>query len=291
MNPAPSSYDRAAATIELVFEADPEGREILVATLDTRGFEAFLEEDDSLRAYIPAPAWTDPARRELEAWLDARELPRPSSERVIPRQDWNAPWEASFQPVLAGPFVVRASWHARLASPESPYELIVDPKMSFGTGHHESTRLLLSLMPRLIAPGAHVLDAGTGTGILAIAAAKLGAGRVVAYDNDPWIEENARENLAANGVADRVALRIGDVASIDEADFDVVLANINKHVLLGDLVPFARLLRPRGFLALAGLLTADRDEMMAAAARAGYRIRGEASENAWWAVYFERGGP
>jgi ribosomal protein L11 methyltransferase len=178
-----------------------------------------------------------------------------------------------------------------LASPESPYELIVDPKMSFGTGHHESTRLLLSLMPRLIAPGAHVLDAGTGTGILAIAAAKLGAGRVVAYDNDPWIEENARENLAANGVADRVALRIGDVASIDEADFDVVLANINKHVLLGDLVPFARLLRPRGFLALAGLLTADRDEMMAAAARAGYRIRVEASENAWWAVYFERGGP
>ncbi len=289
MSTAPHSEPSSGDTVELTFVAAPHEQEVLIAELDARGFVAFLQEDDRLNAYVPAPAWDEARRSALFAGLDDGRLPRPREERRIPLQDWNAPWEASIEPVAAGPFVVRASWHPPMASEAHPIELVIDPKMSFGTGHHESTRLMLGLAPGIIAPGMQVMDAGTGTGILAIAAQKLGAARVVAFDNDPWILDNARENVAANAAGGAVEVRIGELDAIPEAGFDAILANIHKSVLIDYLPHLASRLRPRGALALAGLLVVDREEMLAEAERHGFSLRHEARENAWWAVHLTLG--
>ncbi len=274
-----------ADTVELIFHASPDQQEVLIAELDARGFVAFLQEDDHLSAYVPALDWDEAARSALLADLDGAGLPHPLEEGRIPLQDWNAPWEASIEPVAAGPFVVRASWHPPMASEAHPIELVIDPKMSFGTGHHESTRLMLGMAPGIVSPGMQVMDAGTGTGILAIAAQKLGATRVVAFDNDPWILDNARENVDANAAGGQVEVRIGALDDIVETGFDAILANIHKSVLIEYLPHLARKLRPGGALALAGLLVTDREEMLAEASRHGFSLRHEARENAWWAVH------
>ncbi|MDZ4699516.1 MAG: 50S ribosomal protein L11 methyltransferase [Rhodothermales bacterium] len=285
MTTAPHVDTSSGDTVELTFIAAPDEQEVLIAELDARGFVAFLQEDDRFNAYVPALAWDEARRAALFAGLDDAGLPRPGEERRIPMQDWNAPWEASIEPVAAGPFVVRASWHPPMASEAHPIELVIDPKMSFGTGHHESTRLMLGLAPGIVAPGMQVLDAGTGTGILAIAAQKLGAARVVAFDNDPWILDNARENVAANAAGGEVEVRIGELDVISDAWFDAILANIHKSVLIEYLPHLARKLRPGGALALAGLLVVDREEMLAEAERNGFSLVHEARENAWWAVH------
>ncbi|MEZ4699620.1 MAG: 50S ribosomal protein L11 methyltransferase [Rhodothermales bacterium] len=278
-------------TVELSFTAPAETQERLIAELDARGFVAFLQDDgDGLKAYVPATAWGDDPREHLTAWLRDAGIAQPHEERSIPQQDWNTPWEASIEPVAAGPFIVRASWHPPMASERHPIELVIDPKMSFGTGHHESTRLVLGMAPSFIRPGMRVLDAGTGTGILGIAALKLGAAEVIAFDNDPWIEENAKENVQNNGGADAIAVRIGGLEVIPETGFDVVLANINKNVLIAYMPELAARLKPGGTLALAGLLLTDRDEMLDHAARNGLTVAGEARENTWWAVHLARGG-
>ena len=271
------------ASLELALPVPPDLRGWAVADLAAWGFDGFVEDDDALRAYIAAPAFDGALRARLDGWLRACGLPADYATTEIPPTNWNAAFEASVPPIAVPPFLVRPSW--RTAGPEHAglTDLVVDPKMSFGTGQHESTRLVLGLLPDLVRPGDRVLDAGTGTGILAIAALKLGAASALAFDVDEWAESNARENFDRNGVGDRAEVRIGAVEVVPETGFDLVVANIHREVLL-DLLPALRArLRPGGTLALAGLLRADADAMREATTAAGFAPLEEATEGAWWA--------
>ena len=271
------------ASLELALAVPPDLREWAVAELADWGFDGFVEDDAALRAYVAAPAFDAALRARLDGWLRARDLPVAYGVREIPPTNWNAEFEASVPPIAVPPFLVRPSWREPGPEHAGLTDLVVDPKMSFGTGQHESTRIVLGMLPDLVRPGDRVLDAGTGTGILAIAALKLGAASALTFDVDEWAEDNARENFDRNGVGDRAEVRIGSVDAVSETGFDLVLANIHREVLLALLPELRGRLRPGGTLALAGLLRTDADTMREATAAAGFAPLEEATEGAWWA--------
>lgn len=274
--------------IELTIPLPDALHELLIAELTDLDFEGFLEEDEVLKAFVPASGWTDVKRQWLEGWLVQQELDPDFEERVVEDRNWNAAFEATITPVVAGPFVVRPTWAAPDPEHAGRMEILIDPKMSFGTGHHESTRLVLGMLPHFVKPYARVLDAGTGTGVLAIAALKLGAASALTFDIDPWAEENAGENFALNGVQDRAEVRIGAMEVVSETDFDLVIANIHREVLLYLLPDLASRLKPAGTLLLAGLLRADADAIREGARQVGLASVREETEGAWWAVALER---
>lgn len=273
-------------TVELTLHVPEAAHDLLVAALADLDCDAFMQEGDTLKAYLPAERWDADKRVRVERRLAEAGGTAPLRVQVIPPRDWNAQWEQSIQPLAVGAFLVRPTWAACPPEHAGRLQLIIDPKMSFGTGYHESTRLMLRFLPGLVAGGERVLDAGTGTGILAIAAARLGAARVLAFDPDPWTIENAPENIALNGVDDVVTFRPGTLADVPETGFDLVLANINRNVLLTLLPALAGKTRPGGHVVLAGLLQTDRAQMLDAGAAAGLRPVDEATENEWWAVVF-----
>jgi len=272
---------------ELALDAPEALHDVLVAELDALGATGFVQEADRLLAYLPAEAWTDALRRRIDEALAAAGVAasviEAASVRAVADENWNAAFEATIQPVAAPPFVVKPSWHGLGSEHAGLTVLHIDPKMSFGTGLHESTRLVLGLLPDVVRAGDRVLDAGTGTGVLAIAALKLGAAAALAFDIDVWAEENAGENFARNAVEERAEVRIGDLGVVPETGFDVVLANIHREVLLGMLADLASKTRLGGRLVLAGLLRADAETMRAATAAAGFATLREATENDWWA--------
>lgn len=258
--------------------------DVLVADLGELGFEAFEEVPEGLRAFIPESQATDLVRSaftKLAGRLDV-EVSGPTR---IEAANWNLAWESTITPVYVGPFVIHPPWHD---APGGSIAICVEPKMSFGTGHHESTRLILSILTELVHPGDRVLDAGTGTGILAIASAFLEARHTVAFDTDPWSIQNARENVAANALLERIDLFEGDLDAVPDGRFDVILANINRNVLLDLLASFAARMVPGGRLALAGILVSDREEMNAALGRAGFRPLFERIEGDWITIASER---
>jgi ribosomal protein L11 methyltransferase len=290
-------------TVEVRLSVPEDRQDVCIARLEALGFDGFWTEADALRAYVPAPRWTDGQREEVAQVLHALDLPASVETRTLPDQDWNAAWEETIEPVRAGRFVVAPTWAAlddadgpRRASDdasdearagEAPIVIRIDPKMSFGTGYHESTRLALRLLPACRPDGASVLDAGTGTGILAIAAARLGADRVLAFDTDRWAEANARENVAANDAAAAITVRRGTLDVVPESGFEVICANINRATLL-DLMPrFADKLAPAGHLLLSGLLQSDRDALLEAGSAHGLTPVEEATENEWWATVLQ----
>lgn len=261
--------------------------EVLVAALAERGFEAFAREADVLVAYGPAGVWDDDARAAVTGWLAAHGYPTQVEATEIAPENWNARWEASIAPVVAGPFVVAPTW-AEPDDADGRIVLRVDPKMSFGTGHHPSTRLALGLLAPRVSDGDRVLDVGTGTGVLAFGALKLGAASALGCDIDPWSVPNAAECAALNGVEDRFEVRLGDLEVVPEGGFDLVLANIIRSVLVPMLPELAARTRPGGTVVLAGLLTIERDRVLAAATDAGLSFVEEAEEGEWWACALER---
>lgn len=277
-------------TVELTIHLSDDLHEYLIAELSDLDFDAFLQEDGVLRAYIPAARWNDTAREELERWLAVHQVPRSVEERIYEPENWNRRWEETIRPIVVGPFLVKPTWASAPAGGEELILLEIDPKMSFGTGYHESTRLALRLLPGLVRGGERILDAGTGTGILAIAAVKLGASGGVTFDNDEWAIQNAVENFYLNGVADRLAFVPGTMEDIREGDFDLILANIQLNVLVEMMPAFAAKLTPGGRLVLAGLLDRDRERMLAALSEHGLTCVEEARENDWWSAVAVKAG-
>lgn len=276
-------------TIELTIHVADALQEFLIAELEEMDFASFWQEDDVLRAYLPAPRWTDVKRERIERWLHARGLDAPLEERVVEPQNWNRQWEETIRPLAVGPFLVRPTWQETPNEHADKILLEIDPKMSFGTGYHESTRLALRFLPGVVTGGEQVLDAGTGTGILAIAALKLGAASALAFDVDEWAQQNAVENFLLNGVAEHVTFREGSIEVVKESGFDLILANINRNVLIDFLPHFAEKTQPGGHLVLAGLLHTDRATMRDAATREGFTLEDEAEENEWWACVLRKG--
>jgi ribosomal protein L11 methyltransferase len=229
--------------------ADISVQEILIARLEELGYDGFLQESSHLDAYIPEAQFD---ARVLEELLSRWQLSY--TRQALPDKNWNEEWEKNFQPVVVGKFcAIRASFHAPI--PGVRHELVITPKMSFGTGHHATTHMMIQAMENLDLHGCTVLDFGTGTGVLAILAEKLGAGRVIAIDHDPWSIDNARENMVENQVS-RVSVERMDTIPA-EPRFDVILANINKHVILQELATMKQQLKEGGVILLSGLLVED----------------------------------
>ncbi len=231
--------------------ADAALQEILVALLSTLGYEGFEQEDAALQAFVPEEQFDSEALDQLLQQVPG--LP-PYSTTRLEEKNWNEEWEKNFHPVMVGDFcAIRAYFHDPI--PGVTHELVITPKMSFGTGHHATTYMMLAAMKDLDFRGRCVLDFGTGTGVLAILAERLGAGQVLAIDNDDWSIDNATENVATNHCT-RIIVR--NAESIPAAgSFDIILANINKHVILSQLAVMGQQLAPGGVILLSGLLIND----------------------------------
>ena len=280
----PDTY--SMETIELTIRIEEVLQERLVAELDGLGFSGYVQDTDTLKAYGTPGCWTSAHRTSITNWFKAEGIDPQFALQHIAPQNWNAQWEASIQPVVAGPFLIKPTWAETPAAHTALEQILIDPKMSFGTGQHESTRLILTLLPKWIKAGDRVLDAGTGTGVLGIAALRLGATSVIGFDVDPWAQENANENIQLNGASGQMTVRTGTIETIPETGFDLILANINRNILLDLLPDFARRLTPGGRLMLAGLLHTDADLMLEAARTHGFHMQDQAGEGEWWSVVF-----
>ena len=254
----------------------------LVADLADLGFDAFEETDNSLTAYTPAPRWDGPTQDAVTRALDRLGL-GPATVEIVPDRDWNAEWEASLRPIMVGPFVIAPSWAEVDVGGRTL--LRIDPKMAFGTGYHETTRICLRLLARADVRG-RVLDVGTGTGVLALAALSLGADGALGVDIDPWSVTNGAENAALNGLADRFEGREGSLDAVPERDFDVVICNTIRSILLPLLPGLTVRAAPGAPLVVSGLLRSERDAALSAFADLGYHLADEASENEWWGARF-----
>lgn len=254
--------------------------EFLVAELSSLGFYAFEHGDGTVSGYTRPAEWQEAERRHILKWLEDRVSRVEVLEDYIDDQNWNATWEQSITPVAAGQFVVIPSWKTVPAEYGDRVPIVVDPKMSFGTGHHETTRLMLGLISQLDFDGRKVLDAGTGTGVLAIAASIMGASNVVGFDNDVWSYENAVENLARNSIQN-VSILPGSIEVVDDGPFDIILANIVRGVIESFLPDFRRLISDDGDLVLSGLLRDDLGETIDVAAANGFAIIERLDEGEW----------
>jgi ribosomal protein L11 methyltransferase len=257
--------------------------EIVMAQLAELGFESFTETESGIQGYVRNDLYDELAVKEyLQKVCTGHGLIY--AFQTIEAQNWNALWESAYEPVvIAGKCRVRAPFHAPLD--EMPYEIVIEPRMSFGTAHHETTSLMLELLMMEDVQGKRVLDMGCGTGVLAILAHKMKAAQVIAIDNDDWAYSNAVDNMEKN---DAVAVTViqGEAGDIPEPEFDLIIANINRNVLLQDIPVYARFLREEGVLLMSGFYEQDLDQIIAASANAGLQYVSHKSDNNWVGAKF-----
>lgn len=234
--------------------ANAEQAEILTAWLADYPFDSFTTERTALKAYIPQQLLAD-CKEEVDALL-ADEGITGARYVSIEAQNWNALWESNFEPVdVDGRIYIRAPFHAQAAG--DALDIVIMPKMSFGTGHHATTHLMSATIADLDLQGLQGLDMGSGTGVLAIIAALRGAAHIDAVDIDEWADENCRENITTNGVADRITPILGDASAIEGRHYDFILANINRNILLADMPRYEATLATGGTLLMSGILEQD----------------------------------
>jgi ribosomal protein L11 methyltransferase len=283
-----SNRKNEQGTFEIsIIDLSASQHDFLVAELAELGFVAFQSDPDCLRAYCPATEYTGFERRALQDWVSTYSPDATIRETLLPPRNWNAEWEKTIKPVRAGGFVILPGRY-RDITPDDHITLWIDPKMSFGTGHHETTRLVLSALPEVCSKGDRVLDVGTGTGVLAIAAAKLGAAAVDACDTDSWSAVNAVENIRLNDVATTVRFFPGSLDDVPPACYDVVLANIQYNVLHALLPDIGRVALPSARIVLSGLLRADEAAIRARADALGFVEGHTFSEGDWIAILLHK---
>jgi len=257
-----------------------ERRDMAIGVLAGLGIEGFEETEDELIASGKANAVQ---QTEVEDYLNSEGLSFKLS--LVENQNWNAIWESSFEPVVVGDFaVVRAGFHDPV--PGVLHDIVITPKMSFGTGHHATTYLMMQLMRELNFNGKSVFDFGTGTGILAILAEKLGAQTVLAIDIDDWCVDNALENAEQNNCR-HITVRQQNQPPQGPV-FDVVLANINRHILLENMAAMQGITQPGGLLLLSGLLVADEASIVEAAENEGLSCFKVQKRAGWLALLLKK---
>ncbi|MFA6456885.1 MAG: 50S ribosomal protein L11 methyltransferase [Bacteroidota bacterium] len=275
--------------IHLAVPPDEQVRELLPATLADYPFEGFVEDDRGLHCFIKKEAWHESIETVIREIADLYHLSfvEHLSTTEIQHKNWNEEWEKSIQPIdVSDKFIITPSWHA--VNVPGKTVIIIDPKMTFGTGYHETTRLMLRLMEKHISPKTTVLDVGTGTGILAIGAAKLGAQKIIGVDIDEWSLENGIENAKRNNVHQQIDIRIGSLETVSEHDFDVILANIIRNTILELLDAMCSKLAPAGVLLLSGLLLTDRPVIEQALLDRNFSVIAVLQENEWIGMAAQR---
>ncbi len=273
--------------IELKIRVEPsnqESNEIIIAQLAELGFESFTENDNGLSAFIKAPDYSTE--------IKLKDLFIPEGTHIsyqidrIKGQNWNALWEANFEPIIVNNrCLVRASFHRSM--PELDYDIIIDPKMAFGTGHHQTTHLMIEAILDEDLTNKTVLDMGCGTGVLAILAEMKGAKAITAIDIDDWAYQNTLENTQVNR-CERIETFCGDVKIIEGKAYDTILANINLNILLSDIPYYVKTLLPNGKLLLSGILKSDIDAIIKKASENGLTHLTTATRDEWVRISFQK---
>ncbi|MDR1746408.1 MAG: 50S ribosomal protein L11 methyltransferase [Tannerella sp.] len=262
--------------------------DLLAAELGKIGFESFAQDAEGTKAYIPVPNFREEELDKCLTDFPIAGIHFQYSRTLIVAKDWNEVWETNyFRPVRIGrECVIRAPFHPH--EPDVRYEIIIHPKMAFGTGNHETTSLMIGDILNCDLTGRDVLDMGCGTGVLAILAAKKGAERIVAVDIDEWAYRNAIENCRLNN-ANRIEVLQGGAEQIRHlTPFDYIFANINRNILLNNIASYVQALRPGGFLLLSGFYESDLSAVVAECERHGLEKYSLLSENQWIELKLKR---
>ena len=263
-----------------------EEREIVIAKMTRIGFDGFVEGDHFFQAYIKDNRYSGEAVNILIDELSAIGIRFSYHYHQMEDQNWNESWESKFKPVLIEDQVlIRAPFHDD--NQDLPCTLIIEPKMSFGTGHHYTTRMMVREMLHQPMNGKRVLDMGCGTGVLSILASKRGASMVVGVDNDQWAYENALENLERNETS-AVEIRLGEVDVMGQEMFDLILANITRNVLVKDMSAYEQHLSREGTLIVSGFLAEDVQHVLNAGYRCGMNHLNTVEDNNWICLTFKK---
>ncbi len=261
-------------------------REILMARMSVIGYEGFVESEDLIQAYIPKESFSSGVFTQLIDELSEFGIKVQYRFHETVEQNWNEEWEKKFDPVIIKEKVlVRAPFHD--SGSDLPCTLIIEPKMSFGTGHHITTRLMIEAMMNMDLEGKRLLDMGCGTGVLGIYACFRGAKQVLAVDNDQWAYENSLENVERNS-ASAMEVRFGDVTSLGTAVFDVIMANITRNILVRDLPDYCHHLVKDGTLAVSGFLAEDVQFVLNAAYQCGLDHKQTQEDSNWISLSFKK---
>ncbi|MFI3323086.1 MAG: 50S ribosomal protein L11 methyltransferase [Rikenellaceae bacterium] len=273
--------------IDFKESGNADSAEIAMALLSDMGFDSFDDNSNELLCYIE--------QSQLE--LNSDEIAEYVSElqgagasvtiKAIETVNWNKEWESNFQPIdIDNICRIRAPFHD--SNPEAKHEIVIMPKMSFGTGHHATTYLMTKNIYSLDITGKKGLDMGSGTGVLAIAALQAGASQMDCIDIDDWAVENCKENLEANGCSSLSRAILGDASSIEGNHYDFILANINRNILLADMPRYDATLQSGGLLQMSGFLEIDLEDIEKKAESLGYkRVKYEVKDN-WCCALFQK---
>lgn len=269
-------------TVYDFFTRDENERDWLIAILSDFQFEGFEETSDSLKAYIYTEKMNQDMMADILLQNDFSHIAFTSSD--IQEKNWNEEWEKNFDPVLIVERVaIRAPFHAPITA---EYEIVIEPKMSFGTGHHATTASVVQLMLNEDFRGHKVLDFGSGTGVLAILAEQLKAAKIVAIDNEVWAFHNCVENIERNGCVHIQTIQ-GDDSYVFNEKFDIILANINRNVILKNISYWKNLMNPNGLLIVSGILQNDETDIVLQAEKNDLVVKDILRTNGWLAISFK----
>ncbi len=271
--------------IEYIFIVEPlqPGTEILIAELGYAGFESFVETEDGVKAYIQKEDWNESILKEINI-LSSEEFKIENTFSEIEQINWNSEWEKNFDPIeVDGRCIVRAPFHP----PKNfQYEIIIEPKMSFGTGHHETTFMMLQFILENEFQNKTVLDMGCGTAVLAILAEMRGASKLEAIDIDEWCFENSSENIQRNDCKN-ISVFLGDASLLKGKNYDVIIANINRNILLEDMESYQNSLYEGGTLYLSGFYDDDLPIIIETCNNLGFKFVENKKKNKWVAAKFK----
>ena len=273
-----------AIYIEYTFQVQPKepATEILIAQLGFVGFESFVENDAGVIAYIQKPDWNIGILDDVFI-LNSDEFSVQYDYKEVAQTNWNAEWEKNFDPIQVDDLVsIRAPFHE---NPNLEYDIVIEPKMSFGTGHHETTHMMVQHLIELDLQDKKVLDMGCGTGILAIFAEMKGAQPLEAIDIDHWCYENSVENAERNN-CQHISVYEGDASLLKGKEYDVIIANINRNILLKDMKTYTDCLRQKGTLLLSGFYQEDIPLIDEEVTKYGLKFDGKIVRNNWVALRY-----
>ncbi|MCL2412633.1 MAG: 50S ribosomal protein L11 methyltransferase [Bacteroidales bacterium] len=267
--------------LNIAHHQEPMQTEILIAQLGELGFDSFVENPNELLAYSPSEIFSE---GDVFSLIKSSPNIDNFSVKNIEEQNWNAVWESSYEPVRFGDFCnIRAPFHEPVSGMK--FDLIIEPKMSFGTAHHETTSLMIEWLKTEPVEGKRVLDMGCGTGVLAILAKKLGAKFVEAIDNDEWAFENTKENILRNETPE-ISVELGDAENLNGKNFDVIIANINRNILIRDMPMYVKTMSKNAVILLSGFYKSDLDAVSKSCIENGLQYVSHLEKNNWVAAKF-----
>jgi len=260
-------------------------RDVVSALLAEIGFESFVESDFGVNAYVAEKSFSEEAVVSVLENIPLSGVAVQYEVERIKSRNWNEEWEKNyFEPIIIqNQVIIHSSFHSDI--PPFPYDIVIDPKMAFGTGHHSTTALMVSHILEQNIDGKSFLDMGCGTAILAILAHKMGASPIVAIDNDEWAYENSLENIRINQALD-IQAKLGDANLLGQERYDFIFANINRNILLNDIPVYAACMQPNAFLFMSGFYKEDLNIISEACKKQSLELTDYKEDNRWVAAGF-----